>query len=89
MLGINNINGGDDVKVYPNPSTGIIDLDFGQTMTLKLDVYNMYGQGLLHEDIDNQSRHEMDLSYLPEGNYFVVLKDNEGGSSTYKILIKK
>ena len=89
LLGINNINGGDDVKVYPNPSTGIIDLDFGQTMTLKLDVYNMYGQGLLHEDIDNQSRHEMDLSYLPEGNYFVVLKDNEGGSSTYKILIKK
>ncbi len=89
LLGINNINGGDDVKVYPNPTTGIIDLDFGQAMTLKLDVYNMYGQGLLHEDIDNQSRHEMDLSYLPEGNYFVVLKDNEGGSSTYKILIKK
>ncbi|MCD6012201.1 MAG: hypothetical protein K0Q79_2063 [Flavipsychrobacter sp.] len=77
-------------KVYPNPTTGIINLDWeGQVVNRKLDVYTMIGQGLLHQDIENTSHHETDLSYLPAGNYLLVLRDEDGSKTTYKIQITK
>ena len=76
--------------MFPNPTTGILNLNWGQIEeSMKMDVYNTYGQGLLHEEIEQQSHHEVDLSYLPEGYYFVVLRDKAGSSFTYKILINK
>ncbi len=77
-------------KVYPNPSTGIVNMDWeGRMVNMKLDVYNMIGQGLLHQDIANRSHHETDLSYLPDGNYLLVLRDEDGSKTTYKIQIAK
>jgi len=89
LLGINKVTKG-DINVYPNPTSGELNVDFGQgPASMKMDVYNMYGQGLLHQEIDNQSHYQTDLAYLPEGNYFIVLRDDEGNSFTYKILIMK
>ena len=89
LLSIDKINKS-DINIYPNPTSGIINMDFGQTVTsLNIDVYNIYGQGLLHQEIYNKSNYQTDLSYLPEGNYFMVLRDESGGSYTYKILINK
>ena len=89
LLEVNNINAG-DVKIYPNPTSGILNLDLAQAYKgMKMDVYNSLGIGLRHEDIDNQSHFETDLSYLPDGDYFVVLKDESGSTSTFKIQIRK
>jgi hypothetical protein len=89
LVGVDNINHG-NVKLYPNPTTGILNFDFGgQAATLAMDVFNIYGQGMLHEEIDNKSHYETDLSYLPEGNYFVVLRDADGSKETFKIQIKR
>ena len=88
LLGVDNINHG-DIKVYPNPTTGMLNIEWGQEVTMKMDIYNIYGQGILHEDIDGKSHYEADLSYLPEGNYFVVFRDAEGSKETFKIQIKK
>ena len=89
LVRVDNVNHG-DIKLYPNPTTGMLNIDFGgQAATLKMDVFNIYGQGLLHEEINNQSHYEADLSYLPDGNYFVVLRDADGSKETFKIQIKK
>lgn len=89
LLKVNNVFGS-SVKLYPNPTTGMLNIDFGnQAKSMKMDVYSMGGQGLLHEEITNQFRHETDLSYLPEGIYFIVLRDDEGAMDTYKIQIQK
>ncbi len=79
------------VNIYPNPTTGILNLDWdNRTVNMKLDVYNVIGQGLIHQDILNESHHETDMAGLPEGNYLVVLRDDENGSvATYKIYLKK
>lgn len=80
----------EDVKIYPNPTTGILNLDFGgQFVNRKMDIYNMVGQGLVHQEINNKSHYETDLSYLPEGNYIVVLRNEEGSSATYRITLSK
>jgi hypothetical protein len=89
LLKINELNR-QNVKIYPNPTTGILNIDFGgQVVNRKMDVYNMVGQGLLHQEINNKSLYQTDLSYLPEGNYIVVLRDEEGGSATYRITLSK
>ena len=89
LLGVDNINA-DEVKIYPTPTSGILNLDFGTQVTgMKMDVYNIAGQGLLHRDIETTAHYETDLSVLPEGNYFVVLKNTAGYDATYKIVIKK
>lgn len=90
LAGVRSVNPS-DVQVFPNPTTGIVNLDWGTRIVndVKMDVYNMMGQGLLHQDITNKSRHEADLSYLPEGSYLIVLRDEDGNKSTYKINIVK
>lgn len=78
------------VKIFPNPTTGVVNLDWeGRTVNMKLEVYDLLGHGLLHQDIVNRSTYETDLSYLPEGNYLLVLKDEDGTKSTHKIYISK
>ena len=89
LLGVNNVNTA-EVKVYPNPTTGILNFDWGtQKVNMKIDIYSFMGQGLIHDEINNQSHHETDMSYLPPGNYFVVLRDEDGSKRTFKILLTK
>ena len=52
---------------------------------MKMDLYNIVGQAVLHEEIDGQSHHETDLSRLPPGAYMVVLQDSDGNKATFKI----
>jgi hypothetical protein len=78
------------VKIYPNPTSGLINLDWGTTVVnMQVDVYNIIGQPILHEEIKNQSHHETDLSHLPDGNYMVVLRDESGNKATYKVYLKR
>ncbi len=78
------------MKIYPNPTSGILNMDWGsRTVNMKVDIYSLQGQGLIHEEINNQSHHETDISYLPEGNYFVVLRDEDGSKRTVKIILAK
>ena len=89
LLGVTEINDG-DVKIYPNPTNGTLNLDWGsRTVDMKMDIYNILGQGLIHEDIAGKSHYETSLAHLPEGSYFIVLRENNGNTSTYKILLNK
>lgn len=79
-----------NIKVFPNPTSGILNIDMGSyTGGVKMDVYNIVGQGLLHQDLNGGSRITTDLSYLPEGSYMVVLRLEDGTANTYKIQLTK
>ena len=89
LLNVNNLTTG-NVNIYPNPTTGILNFDWDNSpVDMKIDVYSMTGQGLLHDEIKGKSHHQIDISYLPEGNYFVKLREQDGSSGTYKITITK
>ena len=80
-----------DVRVYPNPTSGIVNLDWsGRVVNAQVDVYSVVGQAMLHEEIISQSAHEVNMGNLPEGNYIIALRDNDDGSvATYKVFLKK
>ncbi len=74
------------VSVYPNPSSGVVNIDLGNiSNTVSVDVYNITGQ--LLKTVNNiTSNTSIDLSDLAQGHYFV--KVNNGVSSiTKKVVI--
>jgi hypothetical protein len=52
-----------EIKIYPNPSTGIINIENGEKYYLK--VTNLQGQTV----IETNGIHKLDLSELPKGPY--------------------
>ena len=77
-----------NMKLYPNPTTGKIVLDWnGSAETVQVDVYNIVGQPVLHDQVIGKTSYEADLSQWPDGNYFVEVKDLKGYKTTYKLLL--
>jgi len=77
-------------KVYPNPTSGQLTIDWdGRTVNMKIDIYNSVGKVLIHDVMANQSRKTLDLSFLPNGNYFMVLTSTEGKTGTIPVVLKK
>ncbi|MES2703193.1 MAG: T9SS type A sorting domain-containing protein [Bacteroidota bacterium] len=88
LLDINDVSSS-DIKVYPNPTSGMVNIDLaGSTGGVKMDVYSILGQGILHHEITG-AHHEADLSHLPAGNYFIVLRDGAGNAATFKVQLAK
>ena len=52
-----------NLKIYPNPSTGIINIENGEKYYIK--VTNLEGQTI----INTSGIHKLDLSELPKGPY--------------------
>jgi hypothetical protein len=73
------------INVYPNPSQGLLNIDFGSETTVELFVKDMLGKVLLTYSIENQTRTELDLSSQPNGIYFVEVYVN-GTKQVQKII---
>ncbi len=80
-----------DASVYPNPSTGIINLDFNNEVS-NIKVIDLTGKTVYTEDVDAQSAahstKEINLSQFANGYYNIQLS-NDKGSSTYKVMLEK
>ena len=74
MVGTGNLQGKDDIKVYPNPSDGMIR--FSRVVeNAEISVLNMVGQKIT--GIKEFSGNVLDLTDLPAGNYFLRIEGNK------------
>ncbi len=84
--GINTVANADDLFIYPNPSSGIFNVAFGELAKQNgalLTVTNLLGQVVWQQQDDNSSAIKIDASAWPKGMYNLVVKcDNS-------IMIKK
>jgi hypothetical protein len=88
LLNINSYNLS-QVKIYPNPTSGQLTFDWESAVNMKFDVYSSVGKLLLHDVVVNQIRKVLDLSFLANGNYFVVLTTADGKMATVPVTLKK
>ena len=69
-----------DILVFPNPTTGLINVQFRQTLEVDLTarLFNLQGQMLKQEALrrDNQNW-QMDASQLPPGVYMLSLQSGD------------
>lgn len=74
---------GSNIKVYPNPTNGMINISFSNGNTiLNASVYNVAGQKLL--EVSNTNK--IDISNLSSGMYLLKMKDTENNSITKQII---
>ena len=77
------------IKVYPNPTTGIINLETNELKTYNIQLINILGKIIIEEEFFN-SKNEMDLSHLKSGVYFIKIYDsNESRHVIKKITLHK
>ncbi|MFH2095980.1 MAG: cadherin-like beta sandwich domain-containing protein, partial [Bacteroidota bacterium] len=66
-----------NVKIFPNPTTGIVNIEFSSKTSenLKLRIYS--GLGLFIESLNIKDKtYSVDISDYPNGTYFFLIKTN-------------
>jgi hypothetical protein len=83
LLGISENKVLNAVEIYPNPSSGIIQLNYGQAIVEEIVLFNYDGQ--IIKRIANPSA-QMDLTNLSSGIYFIQLLDAKKNAIVKKIV---
>jgi len=84
VLTTDNIN---EIKIYPNPSSGIIHLQLNTTEKIKVEIVNILGE-IVSANEFNKSLAIIDLSALSEGVYYVKISSLTGVQIKRLIIIK-
>lgn len=64
-------------RIYPNPTNGMVIIDFEGAEIEELSLTNTIGQVILKEEMPSD-RIILDLSELPAGAYILIIDTNEG-----------
>jgi subtilisin-like proprotein convertase family protein len=74
-----NENLSDDLRIFPNPTTGGFTIEMGETFgsnKTSVSIYNLVGELILtNENVLNQA--EFNISEYPNGIYVVLIRNNE------------
>lgn len=79
------------VVLYPNPSNGVINMQYNDIPVSKIDVVNVLGQVVKSIKLDpskSQTSESIDLSANANGAYIINVSTNET-SSSYKVILDK
>jgi hypothetical protein len=78
------------MEIYPNPSRGIVNIAFSQTLAqdLELMVFDVRGTMIKHKTVKaGANTEQFDLNEVASGVYHIISKDHEGNLSRMKIVI--
>ena len=75
-----------DVSIYPNPSTGVFNVQSSQKISV-MEIYNALGEKKFSQKFTNEI-FEFDLSKQPNGIYFAHIVSDKG-TEVKKIIIQK
>lgn len=79
------------VAIYPNPSNGVINVQYNDIPVSNIDVVNVLGQIVKSVKIDSsksETSQSIDLSGNSNGLYIINVSTNET-SSSYKVVLDK
>lgn len=90
LVNTNKIELATEISIYPNPTNGLIylDGDLGKTQNVEIQVFNLLGQIIFSQQLDNISRlNEMiDFSKKESGSYFITIQMEDGDLISKKII---
>ncbi len=77
-----------DIKIYPNPTEGIIDLGIGPALQItSAEIFNLLGQNILKFENEQIDSRQLDISSLQSGTYLLQISTENG--STIKRIVKR
>ena len=66
----------ENIKIYPNPTTGIVEINLADHKINKLSIIDLYGR-IIIENIPANQNETIDLSGFANGVYFIMLEKGE------------
>ncbi len=84
-----------EIKVFPNPSNGFVNIECTRDMELKdavIEVFNIPGQKIqanAYQSIGNNDKIQLDLSELSNGTYFIKIEAEDEILVTKLILMSR
>ncbi|WP_396145683.1 CUB domain-containing protein [Flavobacterium sp.] len=85
-LGINDFSQNENIKIYPNPTSGIFSIQSTLDENIKVQIFDILGKQVLKSFIINKGINTIDACELSKGIYQLKF-NNEKGSSTQKLII--
>lgn len=76
------------VRIYPNPTKDLLNIDFNGKNFKTVEVYSMEAKKLITLDVSSKNKIEINLSQYPSGIYMVNLIDSNGKTYPNKIIKK-
>jgi hypothetical protein len=87
-VGVTALTAIQNVSVYPNPSSGIINVQFGQAMkTVTVRLLNAEGQIVTEDRFSGITQRMYDLSASPKGIYLLQVISDEG-VSVHRVIVQ-
>ena len=78
------------IKLYPNPSGGVVTVEYNNTSSVRMKIYNVMGTLLVNKQLHGKKRYKFDLSEYGNGVYFyVITSENDRKIKTGKIVVSK
>lgn len=75
-------------RLYPNPTTGTMTLEFGEATDAEVQVFSLVGERVATGIVQHDITHQLDLAQLQNGMYLVRVTVN-GESKVQKVLLAK
>lgn len=67
-----------NIKVYPNPTTNILNIENENSTNFKVEIINILGADVVNQTVVNNSKSAINTSNLKGGIYFVrVIEENQ------------
>lgn len=76
-LGVPNFINNENFKIFPNPSNKSINFEIGQEQIEKFELYDINGRFIISEIVNNY-KHQLNISNLEKGIYFLKLFTHNG-----------
>jgi hypothetical protein len=85
-LGINEADNNQNIAIYPNPTTGKLEIKNDESRIMNVEILDVTGRKLpSHHLIISSSHHQLNISHLQAGIYFVQIQ-TENGTITKRIV---
>ncbi|MGE8525536.1 T9SS type A sorting domain-containing protein [Chryseobacterium rhizosphaerae] len=76
------------VRLYPNPTNDILNIDFNGNKFKTLEVYSIDAKKIITKEVSSMNFVEVNLSQYPAGIYMITLIDSNGKTYPNKVIKK-
>lgn len=89
FLNVKNSNQIEELTVYPNPTTGFLNIKLNNSQLSSLILYNMDGIAYYPYFTSDEGQLRVNLSHLPSGIYILRVNFKNGETASERIILKK
>src|SRR5690606_10247128 len=77
------------MRLFPNPTKGLVTLQWGQRLDAEVTVSSLVGQTLLQFKVEGAKEKTLDLGTLANGTYLLTVQEANGATATHRVTLNR